>query len=746
MMFRRVVSYLLVAVGIAPAFAQTAYDDAVRLNDNGQYLEAARAFAAMQSTAKANGDVALYMDCLLSEGEACYMLDWSEQMAQIIAEAKRVLHDNATELCDSLRYSWQEAVAKLEGSYNYCMSDVDVTAYEKAEQCYKNCFALIDSLQQVSMSDDSRMRVTVQRELLNLYYKQKKYEKALDMADHVCSYYDDSGSEKEIADAHATRAMVLARLNMFDAAFEDLEIAGEDVEVARRKGKILMMQQDYDGTDNLKAAKRCYEKFLKWKKRELNKNIATMSESECEQYWLSIHTFLADCYRLAGYAPDMLYDFSLFGKGYLLEYSRNSATPHYKWQDVRSALKTGECAVEFIQYKGKGDEDYIAALVLGKKSNEPCFVSIGRVADIMSHTIASGCTVEKAIATDNAAMKDALYSDTLFFAKLWTDDLIAAIDGYNTIYFAPDGFLHQLAIEYMKPLPIVDCHRLSSTRVLVNGKKSGGGRLLLCGGVDYNADTTPLNTYNDVLGYSNLKSGPIYVNKLPGTAKEVDSIYFIRNSVLHKKDTLLKGAAATDDTFCHLASSNYSMVHLSTHGYFAGKQNVTDLRPAVADRSLSHSGLMMAGAGKNLNDSTFNPIMSDGLLTAKEIAGVDFSKVGLMVLSACQTGQGYITADGVYGIQRALKLSGVNAIIVSLWSVDDEATTDFMIRFYKELEKENSDTPDIHKAFNRARKDMMLNGKMEVKRFDAASLTSKKKTKRVNKPRYTNAFILIDAL
>ena len=406
----------------------------------------------------------------------------------------------------------------------------------------------------------------------------------------------------------------------------------------------------------------------------------------------------------------------------------------------------GECAVEFIQYKGKGDEEFVAALVLGKKSNKPRFVSIGRVADIMSHTIAGGYTVEKAIATDNAAMKDALYSDTLLFAKLWTDDLVAAIDGYNTIYFAPDGFLHQLAIEYMMPRSYVDCHRLSSTRVLVNGKRSRGGRLLLCGGVDYNADTTPLNSYNDVVGYSNLKGRPVYVNKLPGTAKEVDSIYSIRNSTSHKKDTLLKGTAATDETFCNLASGNYSMVHLSTHGYFVGQQNVTDLRPAVADRSLSHSGLMMAGVGKNLNDSTFNSTMSDGLLTAKEIAGADFSKVGLMVLSACQTGQGYITADGVYGIQRALKLSGVNAIIVSLWSVDDEATTDFMIRFYKELEKENSDAPDIHKAFNRARNDMMQNGKMEVKRFDVASLTTKKKTKRVNKPRYTNAFILIDAL
>ena len=745
-MLKRVISSFFLYMCIVVAFAQTAYYDAVKLNDNGRYLEAARAFATLQSAAKADGDVMLYMDCLLSEGEACYMLDWSEEMARIIAEAKRVICDNAATVGDSVRYSWKEAVTKLEGSYNYCMSDVDATAYARAQECYKECFAIIDTLQQVSMSDDAHMRVTVERELLNLYYKHREYEKALEMACLVCDYYNDNGTEKEIADAHATRAMVFARLNMFDAALEDIEVCGNDVEIMRRMGKILMMQQDYDGTDNLKEAKRCYEKYLNRKKRELDKNIASMSETEREQYWLSVYDFMSDCYRLGNYAPDMLYNLSLFCKGYLLEYARNNNTAHYKWQNVRNALKAGECAVEFIQYKGKDDEDFIAALVLDKRCSKPRFVDIGSVAAITSYELAGGYTVKEAIATDNAAMKDALYCDSAFFAKLWTGDLIDATDGCNVLFFAADGFLHQVAMEYMMPCSAVDCHRLSSTRLLVNRKRGKTGRLLLCGGVDYNADTAPISTYNDILGYTSLKKGPVYINNLPGTANEVDSIYSLRKGTSHSPDTLLKGADVTDENFCRLAADNYPMVHISTHGYFVGRQNVTDLRSATADRSLSQSGLIMAGAGRNLNDNSFNPAKPDGLLTAKEIAGMDFSKVGLMVLSACQTGQGYITADGVYGIQRALKLSGVDAIIVSLWSVDDEAATDFMIRFYNELEKEDANAPDIHKAFNRARRDMMSNGKMDVKRFDAASLTTKTKTKRVNKPRYTNAFILIDAL
>ena len=77
--------------------------------------------------------------------------------------------------------------------------------------------------------------------------------------------------------------------------------------------------------------------------------------------------------------------------------------------------------------------------------------------------------------------------------------------------------------------------------------------------------------------------------------------------------------------------------------------------------------------------------MDDGILTAKEICNLNFQNVNLVVLSACKSGLGEVSRDGVYGWQRAFKKAGVKSIVMSLWAIDDSVTQDFMIHFYKGL-------------------------------------------------------------
>jgi CHAT domain-containing protein len=74
----------------------------------------------------------------------------------------------------------------------------------------------------------------------------------------------------------------------------------------------------------------------------------------------------------------------------------------------------------------------------------------------------------------------------------------------------------------------------------------------------------------------------------------------------------------------------------------------------------------------------------DGILSVKEILQLPPLKAKLVTLSACQTGRGKITGDGVAGLSRAFIIAGTPSVLVSLWNVDDVMTEFQMEAFYKD--------------------------------------------------------------
>ena len=92
----------------------------------------------------------------------------------------------------------------------------------------------------------------------------------------------------------------------------------------------------------------------------------------------------------------------------------------------------------------------------------------------------------------------------------------------------------------------------------------------------------------------------------------------------------------------------------------------------------------------------------------------------LVVLSACQTGLGDLKeAEGTIGLPRAFLAKGARSVLVSLWSVSDEATRLLMERFYTHW-LDDVDAPTKAQALQRASADVRATDGFEHPRFWAA--------------------------
>ncbi|MCV3212450.1 tetratricopeptide repeat protein [Plectonema radiosum NIES-515] len=151
-------------------------------------------------------------------------------------------------------------------------------------------------------------------------------------------------------------------------------------------------------------------------------------------------------------------------------------------------------------------------------------------------------------------------------------------------------------------------------------------------------------------------------NRLPFTRTEADRILALVPDALRKEafDFTASRAIATSPEL-----SQYRIVHFATHGILNSTQ------PEL-------SGVVL---------SLFNDkgMPQNGFLRLHDIFNLNLP-AELIVLSACETGLGEeIKGEGLVGLTRGFMYAGSPRVVVSLWSVDDEATSELMTKFYQKM-------------------------------------------------------------
>ncbi|MBI4720968.1 MAG: CHAT domain-containing protein [Chitinivibrionia bacterium] len=162
------------------------------------------------------------------------------------------------------------------------------------------------------------------------------------------------------------------------------------------------------------------------------------------------------------------------------------------------------------------------------------------------------------------------------------------------------------------------------------------------------------------------------LDRLPCTRLEVQGI-----APMLPEPTLLVGPDASEQQMVQLAEAgrlkDFKTIHLATHAF------VDDEQPERSALILSRANLP-----DPLEAAMVGTRIYDGLVTAKEILREWKLDADLVTLSACETGLGKVVGgEGYVGFAHAFLQAGARTLLVSLWKVEDRATSLLMQRFYE---------------------------------------------------------------
>ncbi|AEE53419.1 CHAT domain-containing protein [Haliscomenobacter hydrossis] len=378
------------------------------------------------------------------------------------------------------------------------------------------------------------------------------------------------------------------------------------------------------------------------------------------------------------------------------------------WKMVRAALQPGQAALEIVRWQGQlyspVDSVHYAVFILTPDRPEPAlaFIADGdRLEQVLLEKHLLACT-----SPQSAAPTSDLYN------AVWKN-IEPYVKNAKTIFVAADGCFHKINFATLRQPDntyLADRYNFQPVFSLKDILKEPGTVVasrsaFLLGNPAFSpeknteaatasrsrtientaADTTDYAVYNPlgILRDLNATRG-IELKSLPGSQKEVDDL----SALLQRngwQTTLYTGTKAREEEVKSLRSPR--VMHLATHGYFLANERAGTAglsRETVVRNPLLRSMLFFAGAQNTLDRKPLDQ-KDDGILTAYEVQNMNLDGTELVVLSACKTGQGKVqNGEGVYGLQRALRIAGAQNLLLSLWDVDDEVGRTFMQTFYEQ--------------------------------------------------------------
>jgi hypothetical protein len=441
--------------------------------------------------------------------------------------------------------------------------------------------------------------------------------------------------------------------------------------------------------------------FLDFSRQSLISFPLDTYDKDDENYWSRIIAtmtplFYICCDHLDGREKEA-YNNALTLKNFLYHGYKYEEIKQTTWEDVRDMLDDGEVAIELRVLPEE-------ALILKKSMNCPVSVPIDSILVERMGMYKGADAVEIS----------EMYSDGGTLAKFW-NSISPSISGAKRIYLSASHFFCNFnfgAIPTGNSSTVdedYDFHYLVSTEDILNVKNrketTEYQTAAIFGDITYDmseekmlastlkrADNqTP--AWDLTRGMDDATRGKLL--PLQHSKEELVAI----NDLLCSKGMEVKKYDATnasEETFKDIVGSKPEIIHLSTHGFMLApmynESDGTSIYPEsiIASKyatDMLKSGLLLAGASRVWNGKAPIDGVEDGILTTKELLEMDFRGTKLAVLSACKTGLGNDTnLTGLsIGPQHALKTKGVEQIVMSLWMVDDAATTLLMKYFYESL-------------------------------------------------------------